>query len=94
VFSGALEPEPCIRCPFGRAPGEAGVEAAGEALPKRHLFNITGAFYKLCWRIIKNDVVNAFACIFNLHTGPLHKLNSATISLLPKKELAERVSRL
>jgi hypothetical protein len=36
-------------------------------------------------------VVNAFACIFNLHTGPLHKLNSGTISLLPKNELAERV---
>jgi hypothetical protein len=35
VFSGAPEPEPSNECPFGRAPGEAGVEAAGEALPKR-----------------------------------------------------------
>lgn len=49
------------------------------------------AFYKMCWPIVKIEVVNAFACIYNMHTGPLFKLNGASISLLPKKELAERV---
>jgi hypothetical protein len=51
----------------------------------------TGTFYKVCWPIIKVDVVNAFSCIFNLHTGPLAKLNGACITLLPKKDLAQRV---
>jgi hypothetical protein len=50
-----------------------------------------GAFYKLWWSIIKTEVVNAFSYIYNMETGPLHKWNSATISLLPKKELAECV---
>jgi hypothetical protein len=51
----------------------------------------TGFFYKICWPIIKVDVVNAFACIHRLHMGPMGKLNSASISLPPKKDVADTV---
>ena len=51
----------------------------------------TCTFNKFCWPIIKGDVTNAFACILSLNTGPLHKLNGASIVLLPKKEAAEAV---
>lgn len=51
----------------------------------------TTDFYKRCWPVIKADVINAFTCVYNLHTGLLHKLNGATISLLPKKEIVESV---
>ena len=36
-------------------------------------------------------MTNAFACTHSLNTGPLHKLNGASIVLLPKKEAAEAV---
>jgi hypothetical protein len=49
----------------------------------------TGVFYRACWDIIKSDIVAAFQCIYNLHTGPLPKLNGALLTLLPKKEVAE-----
>ena len=49
----------------------------------------TWAFYRTCWPIIKSEVIASFHCLYNLHTGPLPKLNTATITLLPKKELAE-----
>ena len=51
----------------------------------------TGDFFRSCWPIIKLDVVAAFHSIYNLNTGPLPKLNSASIILLPKKEQADRV---
>jgi hypothetical protein len=49
----------------------------------------TGAFYKSCWSIIKSTVLDAFNCFFLFHTGPLERLNSANICLIPRKELAE-----
>ena len=51
----------------------------------------TGDFYRTCWSIIKSDVLVAFQCIFNLRTGPLPTLNTASIILLPKKDLAVMV---
>jgi hypothetical protein len=52
----------------------------------------TGIFYKTCWSIIKSDVMAAFDCIFNQQTGPMHKLNTAVISLLPKREVSETLA--
>jgi len=49
----------------------------------------TGAFYKSCWPIIKSTVMDAFNCFYLLHTGPLERLNSANISLIPKKDFAK-----
>jgi hypothetical protein len=31
----------------------------------------TGSFYKLCWSIIKGDVLAAMECFYELRTGPL-----------------------
>jgi hypothetical protein len=45
----------------------------------------TGKFYKCCWHIIKSDLL---AAINSLHQGNTHKLgmlNSAFLTLLPKK---------
>jgi len=53
--------------------------------------DFTWAFYGTCWPIIKSEVIASFHCLYNLHTGPLPKLNTATITLLPKKELADGV---
>lgn len=49
----------------------------------------TGVLYKSCWAIIKQEVVAAFQCLYNLNAGPLPKLNRASITLLPKKDIAE-----
>ncbi|WVZ65364.1 LOW QUALITY PROTEIN: hypothetical protein U9M48_014741 [Paspalum notatum var. saurae] len=51
----------------------------------------TGTFYRMCWPIIKSDVLRAFCCLHSLTTGPLHKLNGVSIALLPKKVDAESV---
>jgi hypothetical protein len=48
-----------------------------------------GLFYKVCWDIIKSDIVAAFQCLHDQTVGPLPKLNAALITLLPKNELAE-----
>jgi hypothetical protein len=44
---------------------------------------------RVCWDIIKHDVVAVFHCVHNLNTGPLMKLNGAMLTLLPKKEVSE-----
>jgi hypothetical protein len=46
----------------------------------------TVTFYCGCWDIIKSEIMAAFNCIYNLTTGPLPKLNTALLTLLPKKE--------
>jgi len=50
----------------------------------------TGTFYKVCWSIIKNDVMSALCSFYNLRAGPLDKLNGANIVLIPKSDLAEK----
>ena len=50
----------------------------------------TGTFYKVCWLIIKNDVIAALNSFYDLCVGPLDKLNGANIVLIPKSDLAER----
>lgn len=52
----------------------------------------TIVFYKSCWSIIKHSVVAAFHSLYNFNTGPLERLNTATICLIPKKEVAEYIS--
>jgi hypothetical protein len=51
----------------------------------------TGTFYKVCWPIIKNDVMAALISFQNLRAGPImEKLNGANIVLIPKSETAEK----
>ena len=51
----------------------------------------SGAFFKECWEIIKDDIMAAISHFSNLHTSNLHWLNSANIALIPKKEGAKRI---
>jgi hypothetical protein len=52
----------------------------------------TRTFYRVCWNIIKLDLLAAFQCIYNQTVGPMIKLNGAMISLIPKKMVAEMPS--
>lgn len=45
----------------------------------------TGRFYKSCWSIIKGDVLAALEAIHHGHVFKFRLLNSAFISLLPKR---------
>ena len=49
----------------------------------------TGAFYKSCWHIVKSTILDAFNCLYHLNTAPLERMNSAAITLIPKKETIE-----
>ena len=52
----------------------------------------TGAFFKACWEIIKEDVMAAMNSLFTLNAQGFEWLNSACIILLPKKTDATRVT--
>ena len=52
----------------------------------------TGAFFKACWEIIKDDVMAAMNSLFTLNAQGFEWLNSACIILLPKKTDATRVT--
>jgi hypothetical protein len=49
----------------------------------------TGTFYKTCLGIIRLDIMAAFHCVYNQTVGPLHKLNGALLTLVPKTVAAE-----
>lgn len=51
---------------------------------------LTGSFYKQCWSTIKDDVLAAMDCFYELRAGPLEKMNGANIVLIPKTEVAEQ----
>lgn len=52
----------------------------------------TGAFFKACWEIIKEDIMVALHTLFTLNSQAFDRLNSANIVLLPKKSDATRVT--
>jgi hypothetical protein len=52
----------------------------------------TGAFFKACWEIIKEDVMAAINNLFALNSQGFEFLNTANIVLLPKKSEAIRVT--
>jgi hypothetical protein len=51
----------------------------------------TGRFYKVCWNIIKQEVMNVVAALWNRNSLNLSKLNSAYITMVPKVEGADQV---
>jgi hypothetical protein len=51
----------------------------------------TGRFYKACWLIIKDDVMAVFSAIWSRKFAHFNKLNTALITLIPKKEGADEV---
>jgi len=52
----------------------------------------TGAFFKACWQIIKDDLLAAINNLFQLHSQGFELMNSANIVLLPKKTDALRIT--
>jgi hypothetical protein len=42
-----------------------------------------GCFYKKCWSIIKDNVIQVIMSFFNNQTSKLHLINTANIVLLP-----------
>ena len=52
----------------------------------------SGAFFKACWEIIKDDILLAVNHFSNLRSSNLSWLNSANIALIPKKDGAECIS--
>jgi hypothetical protein len=51
----------------------------------------TGRFYRTCWSIIKEDILRALDAIYRGHVFKFRLLNSAFITLLPKKMDAVQV---
>ena len=51
----------------------------------------TGRFYKCCWAVIKNDIMAALQSLWSGNCRNLGKLNSAYITLIPKKSNAVQV---
>jgi hypothetical protein len=49
----------------------------------------TGRFYKVCWNIIKVDVLNAVSAIWCRNFNNLDKVNSAYITMIPKFDGAD-----
>jgi hypothetical protein len=49
-----------------------------------------GRFYKVCWPIIKEDIMAAISTVWSRKLANFGVLNSAYITLLPKKEGAEQ----
>jgi hypothetical protein len=62
--------------PFDKAPGPDG---------------FTGRFYKSCWSVIKNDVMSALHSVWGKKFRNLWMLNSAYITLIPKRLDAEQI---
>jgi hypothetical protein len=50
----------------------------------------TGRFYKACWPIIKEDIMAAVSAVWNRNFANFGTLNSAYITLLPKKDGADQ----
>lgn len=59
------------QCPGDKAPGPDG---------------FTGLFYSSCWAIIKEDIMAALDQLFRMDGSTLAKINTAFLTLLPKKQ--------
>jgi hypothetical protein len=51
----------------------------------------TGLFYKECWSTIKEDVMAAATYVWGRNFNNFYKLNTAYITMVPKKDGAEQV---
>jgi hypothetical protein len=50
----------------------------------------TGWFYKTCWPIIKEDIMQAISAVWSRKLVNFGILNSACITLLPRREDADQ----
>jgi mannosylglycoprotein endo-beta-mannosidase len=70
---------------------EAEVEHAVKSLPNEKVpgpDGFTNDFYKHCWQVIKQDILNAFHSFHIQHCGAMEHLNRAQVVLIPKVEVA------
>jgi len=51
-----------------------------------------GLFYKKCWAVVKEDIVQAILSFYCHRTAKLNLINEANIVLLPKTQVASQVS--
>jgi hypothetical protein len=51
-----------------------------------------GIFYKKCWSIVKDDIVQAIMSFYAHRTAKLNHINEANIVLLPKNQAPSQVS--
>lgn len=52
----------------------------------------TGAFFKLAWHVIKKEIIEAINTLSRLDSQGFNFLNSALVTLIPKKEEATEVA--
>lgn len=70
---------------------EEEIEAAIRAMPNEKApgpDGFTTDFYKKCWPIIKQDILNAFHSIYIHHCGALEHINGAQVIPIPKTDVA------
>lgn len=65
--------------------GSAGDNQTHAARQGARQDGFTGRFNKVCWAIIKSDVMKAFEAVQRGHVFKFRLLNTAFITLLPKK---------
>jgi hypothetical protein len=70
-----------VKCAIDQMPGDKAPGPDG----------FTGLFFKKSWEIIKTNVMNVVQQFENLHVAKFHLLNSANVTLLPKKEGPEDI---
>jgi hypothetical protein len=84
---------PCFELSGLDAPfTEEEVWATIKALPSDKALRpdgLTGRFYKVCWALIKQDIMVAISASWSRKIMGFSALNTAYIKLLPKKEVDE-----
>jgi hypothetical protein len=53
-----------------------------------------GAFYKVCWGIIKSDLITTIKEIFELRSGCWNLLNSAYVVLIEKRKMPSQLATI
>lgn len=83
--------DPSLDSPFTEEEVKNAIsQLPGEKAPGPDGF--TGNFYKVCWPIIREDLMAAIQCFHQLRAGPLEHLNGALIVLIPKVDVPEQAS--
>lgn len=91
----ALHFNTCDLESLGQILAEKGVLAAIKFMPSDKAPSpdgFTGAFFKACWAIIKNDLMAVISLFSNLHAENIHWINSANVVLPPKKDGAKSIT--
>jgi hypothetical protein len=72
-------------------PGDRNYDQADSVRESSGPDGYVGLFYKTCWTIVKDDMIGAIRDLFALRGNCWNLLNSANVTLLPKKEGAQAI---